>query len=100
MAQPSNLEDDPDTVSVDPALGRWDSRRLLKMFDLALVGGRFSQLSAEYKVTLATQTSLERLHSLVQVGPNKHLHSKSGCPLRRRLRRLLKKTGALKRQLT
>ena len=54
-------------MSLKPALGRWDSRRVLKMFDLALVGSRFAQLSEEYKVTLATQTSLERLHSLVQV---------------------------------
>ncbi|KAK3932399.1 Beta-1,4-glucuronyltransferase 1 [Frankliniella fusca] len=65
--QQANVEEDADTISVELALGRWDSRRVVKMFDHALVGGRFAELSAEYKVTLATQTSLERLHSLVQV---------------------------------
>ncbi|XP_052129552.1 uncharacterized protein LOC127750912, partial [Frankliniella occidentalis] len=66
LDQQPNVEEDPDTISVEPALGRWDNRRVLKMFDHAMVGGRFAELSAEYKVTLATQTSLERLHSLVQ----------------------------------
>lgn len=48
-------------------LGRWDSRRLYKYFDFAVVGERYTELSTQYTVCLATQTSIERLFSLVQV---------------------------------
>ncbi|XP_014274469.1 beta-1,4-glucuronyltransferase 1 isoform X2 [Halyomorpha halys] len=48
-------------------LGHWDNRRLLKMIDHALVGTLFDELSKRYSVCLATQSSLEKLHSLVQV---------------------------------
>ncbi|CAH1394071.1 unnamed protein product [Nezara viridula] len=48
-------------------LGHWDNRRILKMIDHAIVGTLFDELSKRYSVCLATQSSLEKLHSLVQV---------------------------------
>lgn len=48
-------------------LGRWDSHRLYKTFDSILVGDKFVDLSKISKVCLATQTSIEKLHTLVQV---------------------------------
>lgn len=47
--------------------GRWDASRQYKYFDFASVGNQHDELSKKYKVCLATQSSLERLHSLVSV---------------------------------
>lgn len=47
--------------------GRWDASRQFKYFDFVSVGSQFARLSQEYSVCLATQSSLERLHSLVSV---------------------------------
>lgn len=47
-------------------LGRWDARRLYRSFDHALVGSSFVELSQAYRVCLAMQSSVEKLHSLVQ----------------------------------
>lgn len=47
--------------------GRWDASRQYKYFDFASIGHRFDDLSREYSVCLATQSSLERLYSLVSV---------------------------------
>lgn len=47
--------------------GRWDASRQYKYFDFASNGHRFDDLSKEYSVCLATQSSLERLYSLVSV---------------------------------
>lgn len=47
--------------------GRWDASRQYKYFDFASIGQRFDDLSTEYSVCLATQSSLERLYSLVSV---------------------------------
>lgn len=52
---------------IDLRLGRWDARRLYKLFDFALPGDRYGELSERYSVCLATQSSLEKLQSLVQV---------------------------------
>uniref|UniRef100_A0A182J4D2 Beta-1,4-glucuronyltransferase 1 n=1 Tax=Anopheles atroparvus TaxID=41427 RepID=A0A182J4D2_ANOAO len=52
---------------LDLRLGRWDTRRLYKIFDFAVVGERFPELSGSYSVCLATQSSLEKIYSLVQV---------------------------------
>ncbi|XP_050092402.1 beta-1,4-glucuronyltransferase 1 [Anopheles aquasalis] len=52
---------------LDLRLGRWDARRLYKIFDYAVVGERFPELSTGYTVCLATQSSLEKIYSLVQV---------------------------------
>lgn len=50
-----------------PPYCRWDTRHMYKMIDHALVGSLFNELSAKHSVCLATQSSLEKLHSLVQV---------------------------------
>ncbi|KAL6435781.1 hypothetical protein ACFW04_005577 [Cataglyphis niger] len=59
----------PDTNSLrlDIKLGRWDARRMFRTFDSVLVGSKFTELSQTYRVCLATQSSVEKLHSLVQV---------------------------------
>ncbi|KAH0557780.1 beta-1,4-glucuronyltransferase 1 [Cotesia glomerata] len=54
-------------LNLDIRLGRYDNRRLFKTFDTVLIGTRFAELSTTNLVCLATQTSLEKLHSLVQV---------------------------------
>lgn len=46
-------------------LGRWDSTRSYKLHDHAFVGGQFTSLSDKFTVCIATQSSLERLGSLV-----------------------------------
>lgn len=56
-----------DLLNIDLSIGRWDNKRMYKIFDFALVGEKFEQLSEKYLVTLATQTSVERLHFLTQV---------------------------------
>lgn len=52
---------------LDLKLGRWDTRRTFKVFDFAVVGERFTELSDRYNVCLATQSSIEKIFSLVQV---------------------------------
>jgi beta-1,4-glucuronyltransferase 1 len=47
-------------------LGRWDARRMYKVFDFAVVGEKFAELSERINVTLATQSSIEKIFSLVQ----------------------------------
>ncbi|XP_066592194.1 beta-1,4-glucuronyltransferase 1 [Prorops nasuta] len=59
---------DASLLRMDVRLGRWDARRLYKSFDNVLVGSRYLEISREHRVCLATQTSVEKLHSLVQVG--------------------------------
>lgn len=46
-------------------LGRWDKTRTYKIHDNAFVGEEFSALSEKFSVCIATQSSLERLGSLV-----------------------------------
>lgn len=48
-------------------IGRWDNQRLYKMYDFALTGEQYEQSSQNSSVCLATQSSVERLHFLVQV---------------------------------
>lgn len=50
--------------------GRWDNSRQFKYYDFAVVGDQFDALSKVSVVTLATQSSIERLHSLVHVSQN------------------------------
>ncbi|XP_043672949.1 beta-1,4-glucuronyltransferase 1 [Vespula pensylvanica] len=56
-----------DRLNLDVRLGRWDARRLFKTFDSIFVGSRFSELSQMYRVCLATQSSIEKLYSIVEV---------------------------------
>lgn len=58
---------DSNSLKLDIKLGRWDARRIFRTFDSVLVGSRFTELSQTYRVCLATQSSVEKLHSLVQV---------------------------------
>lgn len=67
IAETTNVSDQPVFLNLKFHLGRWDSLRLYKYFDFAVVGERFKELSEEYVVCLATQGSLEKLYSLVQV---------------------------------
>lgn len=64
---PQDNTDESSSLNLDLRLGRWDSRRLYRLFDAVLVGSRYVETSQVSKVCLATQTSLEKLHSLVQV---------------------------------
>lgn len=52
---------------LDLKLGRWDAKRMYKIFDFAAVGEQFTELSDRYNVCLATQSSVEKIFSLVQV---------------------------------
>ncbi|KAF4517163.1 hypothetical protein B566_EDAN006462, partial [Ephemera danica] len=61
------ISDNSSQLQLNLHLGRWDSRRLYRFFDWAVVGSRYVQLSEHYSVCLATQSSLDRLFSLVQV---------------------------------
>lgn len=64
------IADDEMTLAFDDLnldVGRWDNRRLYKMFDFALVGDNYVNASNDNLVCLATQSSVERLYSLVQV---------------------------------
>ena len=47
---------------IDVNLGLFDDSRKYKIFDNVIVGDKFVSLSIEYDVTLATQSSLDKLH--------------------------------------
>lgn len=53
--------------TMDLQLGRWDNRRMYKLFDNVIVGSRFTELNEQFLTTLATQSSLDKLNSLIQV---------------------------------
>lgn len=52
---------------LDLRLGRWDNRLEYKLFDNILTGERYSSLSDTHKTCLATQSSLEKIASLIEV---------------------------------
>ncbi|CAG9860201.1 unnamed protein product [Phyllotreta striolata] len=64
-----DLEDGP-LPRLDLNLGRWDNRRKYKYFDNFLVGRKFAILSNLYETCLATQGSLDKLPSLIEVAQN------------------------------
>ncbi|XP_018018045.1 beta-1,4-glucuronyltransferase 1 [Hyalella azteca] len=53
--------------TVDVFSGRWDTRREYKIHDSVYRGPRYPTLARESQVTLATQSSVDRLFWLVQV---------------------------------
>ncbi|KAF2359253.1 Nucleotide-diphospho-sugar transferase [Trinorchestia longiramus] len=53
--------------SVDDAFGRWDNRRQYKIHDSVYSGQHYSVLAKQSHVTLATQSSVDRLFWLAQV---------------------------------
>ncbi|KAF5302426.1 hypothetical protein FQR65_LT08515 [Abscondita terminalis] len=56
--------------NLDLELGRWDNKMLYKLYDRIIVGDKYVELNKKFSVCLATQTSLERMFSLVQVSKN------------------------------
>ncbi|CRL06689.1 CLUMA_CG019439, isoform A [Clunio marinus] len=62
-----NASDRPVFSGLELKLGRWDTRRMFKIFDYGVVGEKFVELSRKLNVTLATQSSIEKIFSLVQV---------------------------------
>lgn len=52
---------------LDLNLGRWDNRRKYKLFDNIIIGKQYAVLSRIFGTCLATQSSLERLSSIVEV---------------------------------
>lgn len=67
FSEQTNQSDMPVFAALNLNLGRWDTRRLYKIFDYAVIGDRFTELSQNYTTCLATQSSLEKIHSLIQV---------------------------------
>lgn len=53
--------------SLNLKLGRWDNSISYKYFDNFQLGDKFPELSEQYIVCLATQSSLDKLNSLVEV---------------------------------
>lgn len=51
---------------LDLKLGRWDQRRMYKVYDFVIRGEKYTELSDKLNVTLATQSSIEKIFSLVQ----------------------------------
>ena len=50
------------------AQGHWDQSRNFRIFQHVITGSDYSQLSQLYDVTLVSQSSLDKLHWLSQVG--------------------------------
>jgi hypothetical protein len=65
----ANAKNDP-MFKLDLRLGRWDNRLNYKLFDNIVVGERFAALSDHHKTCLATQSSLDKLASLIEVSAN------------------------------
>ena len=51
----------------DWRLSRWDSKYRYKFFHIIWPGNTFLEVSEKYAVSIATQSSLEKLHSIVEV---------------------------------
>ncbi|KAJ8918084.1 hypothetical protein NQ315_011541 [Exocentrus adspersus] len=54
-------------VNLDLSLGRWDDRHKYKLFDNIFVGDKYVLLNGLYKTCLATQSSLDKMDSLIEV---------------------------------
>lgn len=67
--RPIYSKSDP-IFKLDLHLGRWDNRLQYKLFDNILVGENFATLSEVHKTCLATQSSLEKIASIVEVVVN------------------------------
>ena len=53
--------------NVDVELGRFDNSRQFKIFENVFVGEKFVELSKDFDITLASQSSFDRLHWLIYV---------------------------------
>jgi len=54
-------------LNIDFRLSRWDSKHRYKFLDFIWPGNKFLELSQKYIVSIATQSSLEKLHSIVEM---------------------------------
>jgi N-acetyllactosaminide beta-1,3-N-acetylglucosaminyltransferase len=54
-------------INIDWSLSRSDSTHRYNFLDFIWTGNKFIELSKKYTVSIATQTSLDRLHSIVDV---------------------------------
>ena len=61
----SHVGDHMNVINLD--LGRYDASRQFKIFDNVYVGQKFVELSKEFDVTLASQSSFDRLHWIIYV---------------------------------
>lgn len=61
---------DADALNLDLSLGRWDDNRRYKLFDNIFVGDKYAFKNDVHKTCLATQSSLDKLHSIVDVSNN------------------------------
>lgn len=61
---------DVDALNLDLSLGRWDDNRMFKLFDNIFVGEKYVIQNNIHKTCLATQSSLDKLHSIVEVSNN------------------------------
>lgn len=57
-------------LNLDLSLGRWDENRKFKLFDNIFVGEKYVVQSNIHKICLATQSSLEKLYSIIEVSNN------------------------------
>ena len=53
--------------STNWSLSRWDSKHRYKFLDFIWPGNKFLELSKQYTVSIATQSSLEKLHYIVEM---------------------------------
>lgn len=60
-------ENIPSIFNLNFSLGRWDNSRRYKFFDNVLSADKSVKLSEKYTVCIATQSSLERLYSVIQM---------------------------------
>ena len=61
------LVEDLGFFNINWKLSRWDSKYRYKFLDFVVQGDKFLELSKKYTVSVATQSSLERMHSIVDV---------------------------------
>ncbi|CAH1111448.1 unnamed protein product [Psylliodes chrysocephalus] len=54
-------------LNLNLQLGRWDVQHKYKLFDNILIGDKYVLLNYQYKTCLATQGSIERLYSLIEM---------------------------------
>lgn len=64
--QVNMMNNSPELFTVDTHLGRWDNGRLFKTHEHVYTGPSYRLMAASAVVSLATQTSVDRLYWLVQ----------------------------------
>jgi N-acetyllactosaminide beta-1,3-N-acetylglucosaminyltransferase len=63
----AKLQENIGVTNIDWTLSRWDSKHRYKFLDFVWPGNKFLELSKKYTVSVATQSSLEKLHSIVDL---------------------------------